>query len=184
MLTWALTTDGTRCPNGWLFSCGARMEVSKFLCRCPFCLGRRRHHGNTCMELLLRACEDPEPPEWLLWEWANGRASLQHSGFPMASPSPFYYTHHYPHLFSGLCVVLGWPQGLYYSLSQIGSQVPNSSLWLNFPSLDLGFDLFSPSLIYAPHLLFPSASSRFPWSGPPASWGRTQQLRTKDPFIR
>lgn len=93
-----------------------------------FLPGQEEASWDTCMELLLRACEGPEPPEWLLWEWADGRASLQHSGFPMASPSPFYYTHHYPHLFSGLCVVLGWPQGPYYSLSQIGSQVPNSSL--------------------------------------------------------
>ena len=109
-----------------------------------FCLGQEEAPWNTYMELPLRVCEEPEPPEWLLGKWANGRVSLQDSGFPIASPLSFLLhppLTHYPHLFSGLCVVLGWPQSLHYSLSQVDSQLPNPPYNLTFPSLGPGLDL-------------------------------------------
>ena len=123
-----------------------------------FALGSRRHHEKTRIELLLRAYEEPEPPEWLLGEWASGSVSLQHSGFPMASPSPSATPTitHYPHLFSGLCVVLGWPWGPHFSLSlKLALRYPTSPYDLNVPSLNLGFDLF-PFLILCASSLVPS----------------------------
>lgn len=97
------------------------------------------------MELLLRVWEEPEPPEWLLGEWANGWVSLQHGGLPRASPSRSYYTYHLPITpISSQDSVLSWADHRdHITLTlKLPLRCPTPPYDLIFLSLDLDFDLF------------------------------------------
>lgn len=136
------------------------------------------------MELLLRVWEEPEPPEWLVGEWAGGSVSLQHSALPRASPSPSSYPPLPVIPISSQDSVLSWADHRdHITLTlKLSLRYPTPPYDIIFLSLDLGFDLF-PFLNLCTSSLVLSCLLKVSPIWIPTLQGRTPQM-TKDSFIR
>lgn len=139
------------------------MEVSKFPCRCSFFAWA----GGGIMGIPVWSCcsEPVRARSHLSGCYGSGQMEgrlCSIVGFPWPPP-PLSTTPTITPI-SSQDSVLSWAghRDRITLFLKLALRYPTPPYDLTFPSLDLGFDLFSPSLIYAPHLLFPPASSRFP----------------------